>query len=1037
MLLSDVSVKRPVFAAVVAILLVLTGLVAFTRLSVREVPDVDPPIVSIETNYRGAAANVVESRITQVIEDRISGIEGVESITSNSQNGRSSISIEFAASRDIDAAANDVRDRIGAVLGNLPDEADPPEIRKVDADEQPIMWLSLSGRGWSTLQLTDYADRFLVDRFGSIDGVARVQIGGEARPAMRVWLDRERLAALGLTVGDVERALRTQNVELPAGRIETDAQNLTVRLNRAYATPSDFAALVVSRGDDGYLVRLGDVARVEIGPENPYSLFRGNGVSAVGIGIVRQSGANTLAVAEAARAELAAAAKTLPEGVAIDINVDSSQFISAAIENVYRTLIEAAVLVVLVIYIFLGSARATLIPAITVPICLTATFIVLWALGYSVNLLTLLALVLAIGLVVDDAIVVLENIYHRIEEGESPLVAAYKGSAQVAFAVVATTLVVCAVFVPVMFISGNTGMLFRELAAAMIGAIAFSGFIALTLTPMLCSKLLKPAGGHNRFTKWVDARFDRLNARYDRVLRRLIGKPLLVGGAAFAFVLACLGLGTTLQSELAPEEDQGMFMVSVSSAEGTGWDTITRYMADLERQVLPMVGNDGPIRRIMFRAPNSFGASEDFSGGRIVVFLHPWNDREVTTREVMEEVQGKLRQHPAVRTNASIPSALSRGRGQPIQFVIAGDTFENLARARDKLLAAAESNPNLVDLDSDYKETRPQVLIDIDTSRAGDLGVSVNEIGTTLEAMMGSRRATTFVDRGEEYYVVLQAEAADRISPQDLTNVYVRSSTTGQLVALSNLVNLRNFADAGSLGRYNKLRSITITGSLAPGYSLGEALTWLETQAAEIPEITQVGYKGESLSYKQTGSSILVVFFLTIVIVYLVLAAQFESFVHPAVIILTVPLAVGGGVLGLVVMGGTLNIYSQIGIVMLVGLAAKNGILIVEFANQLRDAGKSIADATIEAATRRLRPILMTSIATVAGAVPLMIASGAGAAARQAIGVVIVWGVSLATLLTLFLIPVFYNRLARRTGSPEAVARQLDAELGGKPQPAE
>ncbi|MFC3713491.1 efflux RND transporter permease subunit [Sphingoaurantiacus capsulatus] len=1037
MFLSDVSVKRPVFAAVIAILLVLAGAVAFFSLSVREVPDIDPPIVSIETNYRGAAANVVESRITQVIEDRISGIEGVESITSNSENGRSSISIEFSSNRDIDAAANDVRDRVSGVLDNIPEEADPPEIRKVDADEQPIMWIALSGKGWTSMQLTDYADRFLVDRFGSIDGVARVQIGGEARPSMRIWIDRERLAALGLTVGDVEAALRRQNVELPAGRVETQGQNLTVRLNRAYANANDFRQLIVSRGETGYLVRLGDVARVEVGPENPYSLFRGNGVSAVGLGIVRQSGANTLEVADAARAVMESAQKNLPEGVNLDVNSDSSQFISAAIDNVYQTLIEAAVLVVLVIYVFLGSARATLIPAITVPICLLATFIVLWALGFSINLLTLLALVLAIGIVVDDAIVVLENIYHRIEQGESPLVASYKGASQVAFAVVATTLVVCAVFVPVMFISGNTGMLFRELAAAMIGAIAFSGFIALSLTPMLCSKMLKPAGSSNRFTRFVDARFERLNARYEGVLRRIINKPLLAGGAALMFVIACLGLGTTLQSELAPEEDQGNFQISVTAAEGTGWDTIVRYMGELERELLPMI-EDGPIRRLMVRAPNSFGASEDFAGGRIMVFLHSWADRDVTTREVVQQVEDKLRDNPAVRVSAAVPSALSRGRGRPLMFVIAGDTFEELASARDKLLAAAESNPNIRDLDSDYKETRPQVLIDIDTARAGDLGVSVTEIGSTLETMMGSRRATTFVDRGEEYYVVLQAEAEDRISPQDLTNVYVRSSTTGQLVALSNLVTLRNFADAGSLGRYNKLRAVTLSGSLAPGYSLGEALTWLENEAAQIPEITQVGYKGESLSYKQTGSSIVIVFLLTIIIVYLVLAAQFESFIHPAVIILTVPLAVGGGVLGLVVMGGTLNIYSQIGIVMLVGLAAKNGILIVEFANQLRDSGRSIEQAVIEASTRRLRPILMTSIAIVAGAIPLMIASGAGAAARQAIGVVIVWGVSIATLLTLFLIPVFYNRLARRTGSPEAVARKLKDELGGgAAQPAE
>ncbi len=1036
MILSDVSVKRPVFAAVISILLVVFGAVSFFRLAVREYPDIDPPVVSIETTYTGASAAVVESRITQPIEDRISGIEGVESITSRSSDGRSTSSIEFSANRNIDAAANDVRDRVAGVIGNLPDEAEPPEIRKVDADDQPILWIVMTGKGWSKLQLTDYADRFLVDRFGALDGVARVQIGG-ARPAMRVWLSRNKLAAYGLSPGDIQAALSRQNVELPAGRVESVSQNLTVRVDRAYKTPADFANLVVSRGQGGYLVRLGDVARIEEGAEDPYSLFRSNGAPAVGIGIVRQSGANTLEVAQGAKAELAKISKTLPKGLVVRIGTDSSQFIAAAITNVWRTLAEAAVLVVLVIYAFLGSARATLIPAITVPICLTATFIVLWAFGMSINLLTLLALVLAIGLVVDDAIVVLENVYHRIEEGESPLVAAYRGSSQVAFAVVATTLVVCAVFVPVMFISGNTGMLFRELAAAMIGAVAFSGFIALTLTPMLCSKLLKREASHNRFTLWVDRNFDRMAAKYRDVLGNLIKRPLFVGLVALGFVASCLALGATLKSELAPEEDVGNFQVSVTAAVGTGYDRLEKYMLEVEGSLMKLVKHRD-IRAIMVRAPNSFGVSEDFSQGRVTVFLPAWSDREQTTREVLEKVQGALRKNPAIKVAANVPSGLSRGRGQPVQFVIAGDTYENLTRARDKLLAAAEDNPGLVDLDADYKETKPQVLIDVDTARAGDLGVSLNEIGTTLETMMGSRRATTYVDRGEEYYVILQAEKADRVTPNDLNGVYVRSSRSNQLIPLSNVVRLRNYADAGDLGRYNKLRAITISGSLAPGYTLGEALTWLEAQAAQIPEVTQVGYKGESLAYRQTGNAILITFAMTILIVYLVLAAQFESFVHPSVIVLTVPLAVGGGVLGLVVMGGTLNIYSQIGIVMLVGLAAKNGILIVEFANQLRDQGRSIEDAVIEASSRRLRPILMTSIATVAGAIPLMIAHGAGAASRAAIGTVVVWGVSLATVLTLFVIPTFYNKIARRTGSPNAVARRLDTEMGGAaPQAAE
>ena len=890
MVLSDVSVKRPVFAAVIAILLVLFGLVSFFRLPVREIPDVDPPVVSIQTGYRGAAANVVESRITQVIEDRISGIEGINAITSNSQSGQSSISIEFRATRNIDAAANDVRDRVSGALGNLPEEADPPEIQKVDADEQPILWIVLIGKDWTTLRLTDYADRFLSDRFAAIDGVARVQIGGEARPSMRIWLDRAKLAALGLTTGDVEAALRSQNIESPAGRLETSGQNLTVRIDRSYKTPADFAALVVRRGAAGYLVRLGDVARVEVAAENPYNLFRSNGVPAVAMGIIRQSGANTLDVANDAKALMAQVSKTLPPGLEMVIGSDSSQFIKAAIENVYHTLFEAAVLVVLVIYLFLGSARATLIPALTVPICLMATFIVLYAFGMSINLLTLLALVLAIGLVVDDAIVVLENIHYRIEQGESPLVAAYRGSSQVAFAVIATTVVVCAVFVPVMFIAGNVGMLFRELAAAMIGAVAFSGFVALSLTPMLCSKLLKhEEGGGNRLIRWVDDRFERLSVRYRNLLGRLVDRLLLVAAVAVVVVAACVAVGSTVKTELAPEEDQGLFQVVASAEQGTSFEAMTRYMLGVEAKLMPYV-KKGTARRIMLRAPNASpgGTSEDFSGGRVTVFLQPWGERSQSTRQGMEQVQKDLRKAPDVKTNASIPSSLTRSRGQPIQFVIAGDTYESLAVARDKLLAAAEGNPGIVDLDSDYKETRPQILVDIDTVRAGDLGVSVQEIGSALETLLGSRRVTTYLDRGEEYYVVVQAEAADRAVARDLTGVYVRSNT-GQLVALSNLVTLRNYADAGTLGRYNKLRAVTISGSLAPGYTLGQALSWLEGQASQIPEITQVGYKGESLSFKQTGSALVVVFGLTIIIVYLVLAAQFESFIHPLVIISTVP----------------------------------------------------------------------------------------------------------------------------------------------------
>jgi multidrug efflux pump len=1033
MKLSDTSVKRPVFAAVVAILLAVIGLVGFLSLSVREYPDVDPPIVSVQTVYTGAAASVVESRITQVLEDRLSGVEGLQTITSRSRDGQSDITIEFAPGQDVDVAANDVRDRIGGAAQDLPEEARPPDVRKVDADASPILFLVFSKPGWSQLQLSDYIDRNVVDRFSSMDGVARVFIGGEARPAMRVWLQPEKLAAFRLTPADVERALRTQNVELPAGRLESADQNVTLRVDRPFVTAKDFGSLVVSRGADGYLVRLGDVARIEQAPENLYSAFRLNGASAVGLGIVRQSGANTLAVAEAVKQGAEDIKPSLPDGMEVVVGSDESLFISRAIDKVWVTLAEAAVLVVAVIFLFLGSWRATLIPAVTVPICLLASCAVLWMLGFSINLLTLLALVLSIGIVVDDAIVVLENVYHRIEQGEPPLVAAYQGTRQVAFAIVSTTLVVCAVFVPIMFITGQTGLLFRELAAAMIAAIAFSGFLALSLAPMLCSKLLKheERGG---LARWVDDKFQRVETRYSAGLDRVLTKPKLPLAGLLVFLVAAGALFMTLQSELVPSEDVGILQANISAPEGTGYDAMDRYMLDAQGRLLPLT-EEGAVRAVIARTPGGFGASDDFNSGTFILFLKPWEERDQTTQEVVTEVNRILGQIPAVRGNASVRSSIGRGRGQPINFVIAGGSYEALAVARDRIIAAAADNPGIINLDSDYKETKPQLRIDVDTNRAGDLGVSVDDVSQALQSLLGSRRVSTYIDRGEEYRVVVQAEAGARQTEANLAAIYVRSRT-GDLIPLSNLVQVRETAGARDLGRYNKLRAITLQGGLAPGYSMGEALAFLEQQAAASPEVTAVGYRGDSQAFKEASGSILIVFALTILVVYLLLAAQFESFVHPGVIITTVPLAVGGGVIGLALMGQTLNLYSQVGIVMLVGLAAKNGILIVEFANQLRDAGKDIGTAIREAAARRLRPILMTSIATVAGAVPLMLASGAGAAARQAIGVVVVWGVSISTLITLFLIPLLYSRLARYTGSPEAVSRKLEAELA-RPLPAE
>lgn len=1027
MILSDLAIRRPVVATVMAILLTIVGFVGFENLSVREYPDTDPPVVSVSTTYTGASAQVVENRITQPLEDRLSGIDGIETLSSRSSDGRSDITIEFQPGRNVDSAANDVRDRVGGAASILPEDALAPEVRKVDADAQPIMFLFVRAPGWDPVKLGELTKRVVVDRLQTIDGVAQLTTPGMAVPAMRVWLDPGRLAAYRLTPRDVENALRSQNVELPAGRIEAQARNTSLRVQRGFTTPADFRTLVIGRGADGYLVRLGDVARVEEGPENPYTAFRYNGEEGVGIGVVRQSGANTLAVARTVKATVDELRKDLPPGVEILYGSDTSLFIDQAIKGVWHTLLEAAVLVTLVIFLFLGSARATLIPAITVPICLLATFSVLWLLGYSINLLTLLAMVLAIGLVVDDAIVVLENVHHRIEEGEPPLLAAFRGARQVGFAVIATTLVVCAVFVPVMFLAGQTGLLFRELAVAMIASVGISGFLALTLAPMLCSKFLRPTE-RDGFSGRVESVLGRLTAGYGWLLDRALAdwKPLaglvvvLLGGAGFLFM--------QLPTELAPPEDSGVVDVRLTAPEGTGYAQLDRWVKQAERLLVPLVGTNG-IRGSNARLPGGNVASDDYDAANMIMFMKPWDERDNTSQDVVKLVNRKLGGLAALRGNAVVRNSLGRGRGQPINFVLAGTSYEELARARDRIMAAARENPGIINLDADYIESKPQVLIDVDRQRAGDLGISVDDVSQALQTLMGSRRVSTYVRDGEEYRVVVQAEASQRNSTERLDTVYLRARS-GALVSLSSLVHLRPAATARELGRFNKLRAITLQGGVAPGYTLGQALTFLEGEARQSPEVVAIGYRGESQALRQTGGAIWVVFGLTVLVIYLLLAAQFESFIHPAVIISAVPLAVAGGVLGLAVTGMSVNLFSQIGLVMLVGLAAKNGVLIIEYANQLRDAGHGVAEAIREASLRRLRPILMTSVATVAGAVPLALASGAGAGARSAIGTVIVFGVSIATAVTLFVVPLLYRWLAPFTSSPQTVSRALRRLIG-------
>ncbi len=1026
--LSDISIRRPVFATVMSLLLVVLGVIAYTRLTLRELPKIDPPVVSVSVGYPGASAAVVETRVTQLLEDAVAGIEGVDLIDSRSRNGEGSVNLEFSLNREIEAAANDVRDAISRILDRLPEEADAPRVQKVESDAEVIVWLNMNSSTLDTLELSDYAERYVVDRLSSLDGVAQIRIGGQQRYSMRVWLDREALAARNLTVNDVESALRRENVELPAGSIESQTRDFTLRVMRGYQRAEDFAKITLSKGNDGYLVRLGDVARVERASSEPRAYFRGNGQPNVGLGVIKTSTANSLDVAKSIRAELPTIQESLPTGTDIFVAFDSTTFIDVAVDRVYMTLIEAVLLVLVVIYLFLGSARAALIPAVTVPVCLITAFIALWAFGFTINLLTLLALVLCIGLVVDDAIVVLENVQRRADLGEPPLVAARRGTAQVTFAVIATTAVLASVFLPVGLMEGNTGRLFRELSVALAGAVIISAFVALTLTPMMCSKLIKAHSTPRGFNGWIQKQLTRLSAGYRRGVRATLGHVWWFAAALFGSAALIFLLGNFIPRELAPPEDRGSFFVSVVGPEGAGYDYTVGQVQQVEEKLFKYLGEGQPIDRANTRVPGGFGQGGEMHTGQVIVLLKPWNERTVSTAELVEQVRSDLSVLPGVRALPQVRAGLVRSSGgQPVQVVLGGPNYEELATWRDRMLARMEANPGLFAADSDYKETRPQLRVEIDRARAADLGVSVSEIGRTLETMMGARRVTTYVEDGEEYDVILQAQREQRASPSDLNNLYVRSASTSALIPLSSLVSLTELAEPGQFNRFNRFRAITLSAGLAPGYTLGEALTWMrQTADEELPDRAQIDYKGESREYQTAGSAIIFTFAMALLIVYLVLAAQFESFLHPLVIMLTVPLAVAGAMIGLFLTGGSLNLFSQIGIVMLVGLAAKNGILIVEFANQLRDEGLSIADAIVESAATRMRPILMTSIATIMGALPLAVAGGPGSASRSTIGVVIISGVAFSTILSLFVVPAFYALIAPYTRSPEALARKLE-----------
>ncbi len=1034
MVLSDISIKRPVLATVMSLLIVLLGVIAFDRLAVREYPKIDPPVVSVRTVLKGATAQVVESTITTPVEDALSGIEGIKTIKSQSREEVSQVTVTFVTDRNVEAAANDVRDRVSRVRALLPEQADDPVVNKIEADAFPVMWIAVTSDRHTPMELTDYADRYLTDPMKAIPGVATVIIGGERRYSMRVWLDRERLAAHGMTAQDIEDALRRQNLDSPGGRIESTERELTVLAETDLQSPEAFNNMII-REVGGYPIRLKDVGRAAPGPYENRKIVRVSGNEAIGLGVVKQSTGNTLAIAAGIRELVPRLKAGLPEGMTMKVAVDTSQFIEAAINSVYKVLLEALALVVLVIFAFLRSFRATLIPAVTIPVSLIGAFFFLYVFGFSVNVLTLLGIVLAVGLVVDDAIVMLENIHRHIEEGLPPYRAALQGAKEIGFAVVAMTITLAAVFTPLVFMTGRVGQLFIEFAMTVVAAVLVSGFVALTLTPMMCSKVLREHESNWLYDK-TEGFFQGMNRGYSRLLRGTLKARWLVV-LSFAAVLAFMGwMFLQLKSELSPIEDRGFFMAFVVAPEGSTMQYTDGYMRGVG-EILKSVPEIETLFEVVapgLERPNPVNLGIGFA------VLEHWDKRERSQMAIAQELGPKLFGGlPGVISFAvNSPSLGGSFLSKQIEYVIYGNSYEELQGYVNKIMPKLRDFPGITGLDTDLKLNKPQLRVEIDRDKAAALGVSMATIGSTLETLLGGRDVTRYKREGKQYDVVVQVEDDKRRRPDDLTSIYVRGAR-GDLVQLSNLVQLRETVAPKELNHFNKFRAAVINGNVGPGGSLGDVLEKIDAVVAEeLPKNVNTDLDGQSREFRETGMELYITLLLALIFIYLVLSAQFESFVGPLVIMLTVPLAATGALLAMWINalldnGGTLNVYSQIGLVMLVGLITKNGILIVEFANQQRRQGLELFDAVVEATTLRLRPILMTTLATVLGALPLAISSGAGSEARQAIGWVIVGGMSLGTLLTLFVIPAFYTLIVRKIHLIPEEREALAAAGGGGP----
>ena len=1022
MQLPEISIRRPVFATVLSLLILLVGWVSFTRLNVREYPKIDNPVVTVETKYLGASSTVIESQVTKVLEDSLSGIEGVDVITSISRQEQSQITVNFVLSRDPDSAAADVRDKVSRVRQRLPQGIDEPVISKVEADAFPVIWLSFSSESLSALEISDLANRIAKPMLQTAPGASDVRIFGERKYSMRIWLDPDRLAAFKLTTQDVEDALRRSNLEVPAGRIESQLREFNVTASTDLQKPAEFRQIVIKLVN-GMPVRINDVARVEQGPLSERTATRLNGREAITLGVIRNATANPLDLSAAVRAMIPRIKEGMPPGIQIDVANDNSIFIDRSIKAVYQTILEAVVLVALVIFLFLRTLRASIIPLVTIPVSLIGTFALMALFGFTINSLTMLALVLAIGLVVDDAIVVLENIYRHIEDGMQPFQAAIRGAKEIGFAVVAMTLTLAAVFAPLAFTPGRTGRLFAEFALALAGSVIVSGFVALTLSPMMCSKLLKHVDKPGWFDRTMEKVLVGITNGYGSVLHWTLTTAQM-GRLKFsrrwlvvAVMLAAAGGTWTLfksaKSELAPLEDRGVILTVINGPDGATMDYTTRYAQAIER-----MGSRFPEFDRLFTVVGNPTVAQ----GNVFYRALPWEERKRSTLEIAREITPMVSSLPGVTAFPITPPSLGQGfRERPLNFVIlTNDSYQNLAGVVRALQEEIAKNPGIVSVDTDLRLNKPEISLEVDRERAADMGVPVDAIARAVETMMGGRQVTRYKREGEQFDVLVQTKPSDRDTPDDIEKIFVRGRNDA-MIPLSALVKIREVVVPRELNHFSQRRSASITANIAPDYSLGEALAFMKQASSKV---LKLGYytdlNGTSREFTKSSGSLAIVFVLALFFIFLVLAAQFESFIDPMVIMLSVPLSMVGALWALRVSGGTLNVFSQIGLITLVGLITKHGILIVEFTNQLRQEGMDMLEAVQEAATLRLRPILMTTGAMVLGAIPLALATGAGAESRRQIGWVIVGGMSLGTLLTIFVVPTMYTLFARKS-TPGAI----------------